>query len=728
MTIEKTHYNRFYRAMFLLGIVFLGSAFVSFAASLNGWPGPLLILMFLSLAVAVRGTTHFKGLSFTLCVLATVTATMFYPEWFISWGGFELKKLIVPVIQLIMFGMGTTLCLGDFTRVLKMPRAILIGMILQFTVMPIAGMLLAKSLGLETMVAVGVILVGSCPGGVASNVITYLARGSVALSVTMTACSTLLSPLMTPFMMKLLAQQYTHIDFAAMMLSIIKMIILPIAAGLIANKLLHKYSQWRDRILPIFSMAGLCFSIAIITALSRDLLLTAGILLFSAAVIHNAVGYVLGYMGAKLAKMEEVACRTIAIEVGLQNGGMASGIAINVLDSAKAALAPAIFGAWMNVSGSLLASIWGRKPAADNKKGVVPTSRSDIYYWKCDNPLPTKEKLLYNRKYEIADISDLVRQIGIDYFGDPRLSVTSANGEGNHYTYILKTDGQAFFFRADDGKTDDDYMEAEGAAMSLVRRCGVCVPEVYHCDVSLRKYPIRFQIMELVPGKCLNQYYQEQILNKRKIGIQLGQMLARMHAIKLDGFGFFNTRLLRHEDRIEGLDQSNKAYFFKRLDSHLKCLCDTEFLSRKQTDEIEMLLEKHSEMLELERGSVVHKDIAFWNLIGTESRIHAIIDWDDVIIGDPADDLSVLRCFYDEEVLTPVYEGYAEIAEVTDLFRAKTSLYLVRNMLWKAVIRTIMQYYENPEVFILHNRRHEKTLKELTYDRLYMGIEELRHL
>ncbi len=686
------------------------------------YSGPFVVTGFAWLAFFVRFTKQWKGLAFTLWVLAAASASMYYPQLFISWGGFELKKLIVPVIQLIMFGMGTTLCLGDFKRVAQMPRAIIAGMVLQFSVMPIVGFLLARGAGLEAMIAVGVILVGSCPGGVASNVITYLARGNVALSVTMTSCSTLLSPLLTPLVMKLLAQQYTQIDFAAMMFSIMKMIILPIVAGLIANRLLHKYSQIRDRVLPVFSMAGLCFSIAIITALSRDMLLTVGSLLFLVAVIHNATGYVLGYYGARALKLDETSSRTIAIEVGLQNGGMASGIAINVLNSTPATLAPAIFGAWMNVSGSILAAIWGRvKPR--NK-----TSRSDIYYWKCDNVLPDREKLICNDKQAVADIGPVVRDIAQDYFGKNNLTVTACNGAGNHYTYIIKNNDGEFFFRADGGKLDDDYMDAEGAAMELVRKRGVKVPEVYHWDVSLDKYPIRYQLMELVRGECLNNYYQSQTLDRTQIGREVGRLLAKMHQVKLDGFGFFNTNILRTKNKIVGLDNKNRDYFCKQLDNHIKCLRDTDFLATAEVAEIESLIEKHGHLLDIGQGSVVHKDIAFWNMIGTENKVNAIIDWDDVIIGDPADDISVMKCFYNGDVLGPVYEGYEEVTKISDKFKARTSLYLVRNMLWKSVIRTKLNYFDKKKDFFLINDDNKSSLKEFTYNRLRQGIEELKQL
>ena len=717
----KSKSSILYRVSFFASLIFMAIALMVYALGHGIWAGPFVIIAFLSLGVSVRGTKHFKGLSFTLCVLAAVAATMFYPQIFIRWGDFELKKLIVPLIQLIMFGMGTTLCVADFARVFKMPRAFVIGLALQFVVMPMTGALIAKIFGLSPMIAVGLILVGSCPGGVASNVINYLAKNNVALSVTTTAVSTLVSPLMTPLMMKLLANQYTHVAFWAMMVEILKMIILPVVAGLILNKLLHKFSAIRDRVLPLFSMVCLCFIITVITALSRDRLLTMGMVIFGVCVLHNTIGYTLAYWGSRLFGLDVVSSRTIAVEVGLQNGGMASAMAINVWNSADAGLAPAIFGVWQNVSGSILASYWGRKSV--KKK----TSRSDIYYWKCDNEVPLSEKLVYNDKYRLADISDLVKTIGREYFKDDDITVLAANGEGNHYTYIIRVKDKDIFFRADDGKVDDDYMDAEVAAMELVRKHQVCVPQVYHCDTSMSQYPIRYQMMERVSGKSLNVLDQNRTLNRKSIGLQLGRMLARMHDIKLDGFGFFDTETLRRQGDVVGLDESNEDYFFKKLDDHLKFLQDNDFLHNGQVNEIERLIEKNAYLLKLEQGSVVHKDIAFWNIIGTEDKINAIIDWDDVIIGDPADDIAIMRCFYDD-VLDYIYEGYQEHTKITDTFRAKTTLYLVRNMLWKAKIRIFMKYFDKNNGSFMRNQENEKCLKQFTYDRLSMGLEELKKL
>jgi BASS family bile acid:Na+ symporter len=317
------------------------------------------------LALACKLSKKFTGFAFSLSVMTFVAGAMFYPQLFRSWGEFETKKLITPLIQVIMFGMGTMLSLADFTRVLKMPRAVIIGIVLQFTIMPLVGALLAKVFGFPPAVAAGVVLIGACPGGVASNVMTYLAKGNVALSVTMTACSTLVSPLVTPLVMKSLAGQYIDINVGDMVVGMIKMVIVPIVAGLVVNKILTMaklVGPWLEQSLTLLAMSAICLIIGIITSLSRDQLLVVGIALIFAAILHNAAGYILGYGGAWLFGLEEPERRTVAIEVGLQNGGMASALAANVLKSTDAALAPAIFGPWMNISGSTLASWWRDRP------------------------------------------------------------------------------------------------------------------------------------------------------------------------------------------------------------------------------------------------------------------------------------------------------------------------------------------------------------------------------
>jgi BASS family bile acid:Na+ symporter len=331
--------------------------------------------MFVSLAIGVRGTdTVFKSFAFTFWIFSGVTLAMFYPEYFLTVGDFQLSTLIVPLIQIIMFGMGTSLSIKDFMGVLKMPKGVAIGVFLQYSVMPLLGISLALLFGFPPEIAAGVVLIGSCPGGVASNVMAFIAKANLALSVTLTAISTMLAPIFTPLLMKYLAGQFVPIDVVAMMLSIFKLIIVPIVLGVAFNHFLHGRAKWLDDAMPVISMVGIAVIITIITAAGRDGLMAVGFLLVVAAIIHNAAGYTLGYWGARLLGMDEKSCRTVALEVGMQNGGMASGLAVAMDKVATVGLAPAIFGPWMNITGSTLANYWMRKPIKDDP---AETSKED---------------------------------------------------------------------------------------------------------------------------------------------------------------------------------------------------------------------------------------------------------------------------------------------------------------------------------------------------------------
>jgi BASS family bile acid:Na+ symporter len=291
-------------------------------------------------------------------IFAAVAAAMFYPGLFKTVGSFELKQLIVPLLQVIMFGMGTTMSLRDFAGVIKMPLGVGVGVFCQLSIMPLSGFLIAGLSGLPPEIAAGIVLVGCAPSGIASNVISFLARANVALSVTLTSVITLLAPFTTPLLMKLLAGQFIPIDPGEMMMSIVKMVIVPVAAGLLFHHLFHGKASWLDRAMPVLSMAGIALIIAIITAAGRDSLLEVGLVLMLAVAVHNGVGYLAGYWLCRLLRMPEQDCRTISIEVGMQNSGLASGIALEMGKMATVGLAPAVFGPFMNISGSVLASWW----------------------------------------------------------------------------------------------------------------------------------------------------------------------------------------------------------------------------------------------------------------------------------------------------------------------------------------------------------------------------------
>jgi BASS family bile acid:Na+ symporter len=323
--------------------------------------GIVVIALFASLATASRQFRCLSGLGFTFVVLATGAAAMTFPQAFISWGGFELKSAITPLVQVILLGMGLTLTFEDFRRVVTMPRGVILCCVLHYTIMPLGGWGFAHLFGLEGAVATGLVLIGSVPSGTSSNVIALLARANVPLSVTVTAVSTLISPLVTPFAMKLLAGADLDIDAGAMMISILKMIIAPLAFGLGLKRLFPDLARRLTGVLPTIAMFAICTIIGVTIALSREQLLTMGLAIFAACACHNAVGYLLGYWGGRLSGLNEIDARTCALEVGIQNGGMATGLAFNVLQSPAAALAAAVFGPWSAITSSALASWWSRR-------------------------------------------------------------------------------------------------------------------------------------------------------------------------------------------------------------------------------------------------------------------------------------------------------------------------------------------------------------------------------
>ena len=307
--------------------------------------------------------------AFGLAILACAAVSFAFPSAFVSWGGVKLTKLVSPAIQIIMFGMGTTLTLADFVRVAKCPWAVGVGILLQFLVMPLVGFALALSFGFSGELAAGCVLIGSVAGGTASNVIAYLAKANVALSVTMTCCSTLLSPFVTPLLMKTLAGRFVTIDARAMMVSILMIVIVPVAAGgfvrWMFRKPLEAHKVAVDKVLSFVAMAGICYTILALTAPSRATFKEAGALIVLAAILHNSFGYASGYWLSRLLgrflRLDERDARTVAIEVGMQNGGMAGALATDVLKSAVAALPANVFSIWMNFSGSVLAGFWSRK-------------------------------------------------------------------------------------------------------------------------------------------------------------------------------------------------------------------------------------------------------------------------------------------------------------------------------------------------------------------------------
>lgn len=301
----------------------------------------------------------FTASNLALLVPAAAAAALFFPEPFVE----SVPVSCIPAwLGAVMFGMGLTLSGRDFALLLKRPFDVAAGVLLQFTVMPLAAWAVARALSLPPELALGVILVGACPGGTASNVISYLAKGDVALSVTLTSCSTVLAPVLTPAIVLLFAGRSVDVNAVAMFVSILQVVLLPIGLGVAVSEFLPRAAASVRRYMPAFSaVAVTVIASGVVAANARSILYNAGVI-FLAVVLHNLLGLAAGYGAAAALRMCLAKRRTLAIEVGMQNSGLAVSLAAMHFPAFEAATVPgAIFSVWHNISGALLAAWWARR-------------------------------------------------------------------------------------------------------------------------------------------------------------------------------------------------------------------------------------------------------------------------------------------------------------------------------------------------------------------------------
>ena len=292
-----------------------------------------------------------------LLVLVVAAVAMFMPSSFV-WID---TKTINPLLGVIMFGMGLTLSPNDFKIVLSRPKDILIGCLAQFTIMPLLAWLLTLAFSLPKELALGVILVGCCPGGTASNVITYLAKGDLALSVGMTACSTLLAPIVTPLLVLLTAGTMVEVDTLGMLLSIVYVVIAPIIVGLLCQRFIPQITKAVTPYLPAFSSLAIALVVGIIVSHNADRLMLGGLIVILVVILHNLLGLSLGFAIGRLLRLQKPKCVALSIEVGMQNSGLASSLANMHFAAYPLATIPgAIFSVWHNISGALAARIFQR--------------------------------------------------------------------------------------------------------------------------------------------------------------------------------------------------------------------------------------------------------------------------------------------------------------------------------------------------------------------------------
>ena len=388
---------------------------------------PAAVISIVSFGIGMGNITSLKSFRYTAWIIAAVIVAMIYPSAFTHWGNIDLRNkwLILVIIQLVMFGMGIQMSLKDFTGIATTGKGVMVGLLCHFSIMPLMGLLLTKIFHFDPEIAAGIILIGSCSSGLASNVMVYLARANLVLSVVVTALSTLAAPFLTPLLMKLLAGTLIEVKLINMMMEIIKIVIVPIGAALLHDYLKTATSKnWRvvriffvlsvlwlfalalglwqffatqissnellqsleifsflagafiigvlyhlvsvrypklDSYMPYVSMFGIIYFTTVTTAAGRDNLMRVGFLLFFCSVIHNSAGYFFGYWLSRLFGLDKPSSRTIAFEVGLQNGGMASGLAGTMGKLGTVGLPAAVFSPWMNISGSILANYWRRR-------------------------------------------------------------------------------------------------------------------------------------------------------------------------------------------------------------------------------------------------------------------------------------------------------------------------------------------------------------------------------
>ena len=269
---------------------------------------------------------------------------------------------IALILGVIMFGMGMTMTIDDFKGVLKQPKSVLIGTVAQFTIMPLLAYGLAVLFKLPTEIAVGVILVGCCPGGTASNVMTYLARGNTALSVSCTAVSTILAPILTPAIFFVLASQWLDINAMAMFKSILQIVLVPVILGLVVRSVLGKRAESYSELMPLVSVIGIVLIVAFVVGASKDRIIESGLIIFAVVVLHNGLGYLIGFLGARLLKLDFRDQKAVAIEVGMQNSGLGVALAgMHFAASPVTAVPSAIISFRHNISGPLLATYWAAK-------------------------------------------------------------------------------------------------------------------------------------------------------------------------------------------------------------------------------------------------------------------------------------------------------------------------------------------------------------------------------
>ncbi|WP_395740386.1 phosphotransferase [Prosthecobacter sp.] len=392
-------------------------------------------------------------------------------------------------------------------------------------------------------------------------------------------------------------------------------------------------------------------------------------------------------------------------------------------------------------------------------------SRQDIYYWKCDRPAAFHGT--QTRGAADAKIEHQLREVLQRHFVTQVVELSTGIGQGNHLTWNAKVAGQPMFMRVENGPEKDGHLAIESALLSRVRESGVVTPRVYACDATRTRVPFAWQALERISSPDLNHWFKQGRLDIPRIAHSIGTAVAQWQQITLPNFGILKwsepkcsqskwsaQSSVRHErplapeshprpqasdahepplapqspPTLSGYHPTYADYFHLRLDQHLSFLVSHNFLTQSQSADILAEIENHRALLDLDTGCFVHKDLALWNILGSETEIAAFIDFDDAISGDPMDDLSLLACFHDDTFLRHAFEGYQSIRPLPENHLRRFWLHLLRNMIVKSVIRVGAGYFDRDDgFFLISSGTSGRSLRDFTLSRLNLALQGLRN-
>ena len=356
---------------------------------------------------------------------------------------------------------------------------------------------------------------------------------------------------------------------------------------------------------------------------------------------------------------------------------------------------------------------------------LTTSLRSSTYYWKCDRPAAFHGT---SARTDVSSLQTQLKQVVQERHPKALVQVQAGSGQGNHITFLVAINGDSLFARLEDGPEKDNYLEVESRVLREVRALGLPAPQVHAVDASRTKVPFAWQLMDRVESPDLNQLLKQERLNLPVMAREIGAAVAHWQCFQPPGFGPFDPEILRQQDRLVGFHACYEDYFFLHLERHLHYLTQNSLLTRAEASEIESEILQSRALLALEQGCLVHKDLALWNILGTETGIAAFIDWDDAISGDPMDDLSLLGCFYDGPVLEQALGGYQMLRPLPSEHRRRFWLHLLRNMLVKAVIRLGAGYFRRTDgFFLIGSGTSGADLQAFTTARLAAALKGLRN-